>query len=476
MYRSFEYSSSTKKITFSFFALFFLTIFSLPSVGEAATLRLSPAGGSYNVGQTFSVSALVNSSDQAMNAASGMITFSPDILEVTSVSKGGSIMSLWVKEPSFTNSAGTVSFEGVVLNPGFTGSAGTIVTVTFRAKKEGTVSLRFSSAQVLANDGSGQNILSQSDGATFAIARAAQTTHPPPRTTTPSVPAVPRTNSLQIEELERKNTSPVVEFRFEITDPSFKAEYFRVGVNNESPKQYPPTIDDIYTVQASMLGKNTLTVRAVSKSGAFLEESVQFFVESLTPPVITEYPDTVGEEPLIIKGTTEYPLARVHITFRHNDEVVASEQVATDAQGSFIYANAHELVQGEYIVTARVEEKGGAQSTESSAVTLVVQKPFILYLGTFAINVLSALVVITLLLLLLIVLVLYSYFRIVFFRKKLKKEAREAETVLKKSIKLLKDDVSDLVSSRGAATELKEDIDEVEKVVGKEIRDIESLR
>src|SRR3989344_1569285 len=122
---------------------------------NAATLSFFPARGEYAVGSTLQVSAYVSSEDQAMNAASGVISFPLDKLEVISFSKSGSIITFWVQEPSFSNSAGTFNFEGIVPNPGFTGASGKVITVRFRVKAVGSAFLNFSSGLVLANDGQG---------------------------------------------------------------------------------------------------------------------------------------------------------------------------------------------------------------------------------------------------------------------------------------------------------------------------------
>ncbi len=141
----------------------------LPVAASAATLSFSPSSGEYAVGKTLSVSVYVSSADQAMNAASGVISFPSDKLEVISLSKTGSIFTLWVQEPSFSNSAGTINFEGIVLNPGFTGSSGKAITITFRTKAAGNASLTFSSGSALANDGKGTNILTGMGNANFSI-------------------------------------------------------------------------------------------------------------------------------------------------------------------------------------------------------------------------------------------------------------------------------------------------------------------
>lgn len=141
-----------------------------PSVSLAATLKLSPASASYKVGDTFTVSVLVSSADTAMNAASGIVEFPPDILSVTSISKSQSVISLWVQEPGFSNAVGNTHFEGIVFNPGYIGTNGIVVRVTFQARREGVAHLRIIGGSVLANDGNGTEILSSASGADISVA------------------------------------------------------------------------------------------------------------------------------------------------------------------------------------------------------------------------------------------------------------------------------------------------------------------
>ena len=160
-----------RKITYislSVIILAFAFLATIPYVAHAATLHFSPSSGTHTR-TTFSVNVLVSSADQAMNAASGIISFPKDKLEVVSLSKIGSIFGLWVQEPYFSNTSGIISFEGIVLNPGFIGSNGKALTITFRTKTAGPASLTFSSGSVLANDGKGTNILSGLDPAAFFL-------------------------------------------------------------------------------------------------------------------------------------------------------------------------------------------------------------------------------------------------------------------------------------------------------------------
>ncbi len=142
-------------------------MFFITAVARAATLYPSPASGAYDVNKTFAVGIYVSSADQAANAVSGSLSFPADKLEVTGISKSGSVINLWVQEPNY--SAGTVSFEGIILNPGFKGSNGKILSISFKTKSPGTANLTFSSGSVLANDGQGSNILTSFASASFGI-------------------------------------------------------------------------------------------------------------------------------------------------------------------------------------------------------------------------------------------------------------------------------------------------------------------
>ena len=140
----------------------------------AATLYFFPASGSYIVGDTFSISVFVSSAEQAINAASGVISFSQEKLEIISLAMGDSIFDFWVVKPAFSNCAGAINFEGIELNPGFVGLGGKIISINFKAKVAGSAALIFSSGSVLANDGHGTNILTNmGDGSYMISAKAA---------------------------------------------------------------------------------------------------------------------------------------------------------------------------------------------------------------------------------------------------------------------------------------------------------------
>ena len=150
-------------ISFVIGALFFVPSFTL-----AATMSVSPNTGVYVAGKTFTVRVVVNTDGKPVNAAEGTLKFNPQELTVVSVDKSNSIFNLWVTEPTFSNSAGTITFSGGMPS-GYTGSAGTIFNVTFRTTSASTARVSMTSGSVLANDGMGTNVLSGMNGGTFTI-------------------------------------------------------------------------------------------------------------------------------------------------------------------------------------------------------------------------------------------------------------------------------------------------------------------
>lgn len=163
-----------KKKSLFFFILLILLFFSFKT--KAAVLFLAPESGTFQVGNNFSVSVKVNAQGIPINAADSILNFSPDELEVVSISKSGSIFNLWPQEPNFSNKIGKIEFAGGSPQS-FSGSSGQILTIVFRGKRETTARVNFSSGSVLAADGKGTNVLSEMKGAVFTL-RAKETLPP----------------------------------------------------------------------------------------------------------------------------------------------------------------------------------------------------------------------------------------------------------------------------------------------------------
>jgi len=562
---------------------FILTVFSvlLPGTVKAASLFFSPTAGSYNVGDTFSASVYVSSADQSMNAASGVVSFPRDKLEVSSISKTGSVITLWVQEPSFSNSAGTINFEGIVLNPGFTGASGKIITINFKVKTGGTALLNFSSGSVLANDGQGTNILATLGGAQFSLGGVVQ---PIPETTTPSVvsdttsaPVIsssthpdqnkwynnsnakftwPLSNDIMsVRLLYDKNsnsqpnivyTPPIAEKEIDnIADgiyyfhAQFKNKYgwgdishFKFQIDTQSPEPFtikfvdgektdnprPIVIFDTtdalsgidyykvkigdsdffnvdgqilknnsYTLPLQTPGERTILVQAFDKAGNYATASADFTIESINTPIISDWPAKIQRgDVLTIKGKT-YPDSQVTIWFQIGTKQPFSQIVKSDRDGNFVFTDYGTLKSGIYQIWAEVTDSRGAKSNPTDKITIVVEQPAFLKIGSWAFSSLTVIILLLIFVTLLISLIMYGWYRISLFKNKLRKEVFEAEQSLQKAFNSLREDITNQIKmfeksgsqfaekKEKTIRKLKKDLEDAETSVKKEIKDIKKI-
>lgn len=160
-----------RKFAFTFIAALLLFIAGT-GFAKAASLYFSPNAKQVSVGDILSVRVLINTDGKPINNSQAAVSFPADLLEVVSLSKSGSIFSLWVEEPAFSNQNGEVTFNGGLPTPGYTGSGGNALTIVFRAKAEGSASIFFASGSVLANDGLGTELLQSKGQAQFVLVKA----------------------------------------------------------------------------------------------------------------------------------------------------------------------------------------------------------------------------------------------------------------------------------------------------------------
>ncbi len=165
-------------IIFGIILLIFATVLGISALNQKrlenrreegkAKLFILPEEGTFIVDEDFIATVNVDT-NREINAAGVKIYFPVYKLEIVSLSKKESIFELWAVEPSYSNTDGTIWFSGGLPSPGFKGSRGKILTITFKAIKEGRANIRFGEGLVLANDGRGTDILKELKSASYAL-------------------------------------------------------------------------------------------------------------------------------------------------------------------------------------------------------------------------------------------------------------------------------------------------------------------
>ena len=143
--------------------------FAIPA--RAATLRLSPAAGSFILGSTFDISVVLNTDGMPINTVEVELNFPPDKLQIANPSLGKSIVEIWASPPTYSNQQGRIYFVGGITAPGINTSEGIVQSFTFRVIAPGDAQISFGkkNTSVLANDGLGTNVLKQTSPAAFRL-------------------------------------------------------------------------------------------------------------------------------------------------------------------------------------------------------------------------------------------------------------------------------------------------------------------
>ena len=182
------------------------------SVAHAAVLYWVPTVGGWEIGGTITADLKIDSEGVGINAAQATISFPQGLLEVSTINKSDSAFSFWLEEPSFSNTAGTISFVGGTPY-GVSGASIKVLTATFTVKGPGAASITATDAAITASDGAGTNVLSKTIDAAYTLTAKREATSPlPPGITVapPTVVTPPQQIVRPVVQAEQTPKKPVV--------------------------------------------------------------------------------------------------------------------------------------------------------------------------------------------------------------------------------------------------------------------------
>jgi hypothetical protein len=390
---------------------------------------------------------------------SGTLSFPPGSIEVVSLSKASSVISLWVQEPSFSNSAGTVSFEGIVLNPGYKGSNARILTVQFRAKKEGTVALSFSSSDVLANDGVGTSILSSTGKGTYTIAAKAAPPVTQQNESEDEIPAAPNTQDgtpgapvvrSDSHKLDQWSSQTTGTFMFDVGEDIIAMRLLVDDQADSIPTViYQPALKE-RTIEGLTEGSSYLHVQLKNSDGWGAVAHYRLQVDTKQPETF-EITEVASTDTKTFSFNATDGLSGID---RYEVSLDGGEAQVVAANDSLTTYTTPVLTSGRHLLTVKAFDKAGnavlaakefttSGQSEVTGVGSVIPVPQnILDFGKVTILVLSLVVPMVALVGLLLWLLFFSFKLMGGFKRRLQKETEEAKVAVRKSFGLLLEDLS----------------------------------
>jgi hypothetical protein len=474
----------------SFLILTLLTFFISAPFLEAAVLQVAPSASTYKEGDTVRVSIIVSSPSQSINAVSATVNF-PDTLTLTSLSKAGSILNLWAVEPTFSNIDRTAKFEGVALN-GFTGNRGTVLTLVFKAKKTGSGTMSISNASVLANDGEGTNVLTNTQGATISVGAATVTEKA--AVTSKETADIPLIKVQEIKKADPRN--PQSKFKIILRNQGEEQEY-TIKIDDTPVITWTDDGTNVYQTAPLVRGEHAITFTTTDAADNEVSETVVFNTIGVSKPIIEEYVSrTLKDNYVVVKGIADPKTTiTVHQVLLPSDEVHVGNNLVkqltstltTNTDGRFVYISPEKASSGAYSVTVRARTTEGFESEPSDAITIEVLDD-VAYQNT-KLTVDTLLVPFIGAIFLLLITGLYGLYKYRRLKKKIGANLIEEETLVKENFATIDGDLEEYarlllkvksrsplsITERESLVQIKKDIIATQRVLTRKIKQAEKI-
>lgn len=292
----------------------------------------------------------------------------------------------------------------------------------------------------------------------------------------------------QVDEVDPEN--PGIGFFFDAVDEVSGVEDYEIQIDGGEILQWKDDGSHIYRPGTLTPGEHTMIVRALDGAGNFLVDTITFTVAAVNAPVFTDYPEILNSGGILVLRGVSLPdsLVSIHIERKGDDEEIFD--VEANENGDFTFILEDNPRDGVYSIFAIATDKNGALSDSSETITIAVRPSGFIKLGSLAISYLSILIPLIALILFAIFFMLFGVKKVREYKQRVRKEVTEAEAVLHESFTKLHFDVQKHVKKLEAArrkraltkeeekmvNELNTSLNEAEKVVSKEIRDIKRVR
>lgn len=283
-------------------------------------------------------------------------------------------------------------------------------------------------------------------------------------------------------------TNPTRSFTVDAHDVTSGVSHYTIQIDDgDAIEWYDEEETKIYTTPVLGPGRHTITMNVLDKAGNFLTNFEEFVIEPLDPPTITEYTEKLTNKDLFVVKGESYPNSQVVIWLQWGATEPQNYIVKTDTSGRFAFVAEEKLKDGNYQLWAEVIDERGARSEASEKLKVLVQPTKLWQIGIMTSNILSVTIPLIALLFLLVFMVWYLWLKLVVLRRRVRREANEAEMVLHKEFKALKKRLTAHIITiektgkrrkltaieKRLATQLRKELSVIEDKIEKEIEDIQ---
>jgi len=287
---------------------------------------------------------------------------------------------------------------------------------------------------------------------------------------------------------EGDSTNPTPILHFKAIDYISGIKYYEVKIGEEEDvipvKVAKSVVSNPYDMPPQSPGKHTVIIKAVDAANNETLSALDIIIEPLEIPLFTDYPKTLFEgDILFIQGTSKYSDAIVTIFVKKEGEEPITGNVKTDDEGNWIFTHPKSLDKGTYQVWAKITDGRGAQSNLTEKATIAVSLPAIIKFGEIAIDYLAVIITLVALIVVLILIILYARYQVALWKRRIRKETKDVETVLRAAFKTLREEIEKEIEyfdkksgltkrEKEVRDKLKDALKISEEFISKEVEDI----
>ena len=216
-----------------------------------------------------------------------------------------------------------------------------------------------------------------------------------------------------------------------------------MSVDNAPPIEYTADPTNLYRLPKQSSGNHTVVINAIDNAGNISTVSLDYTIQTITPPVITEYTKKVDFNTTFkIVGQT-YPNSTVEVALTDRDGVVSTSRVQSNESGVFTLLWNKNIESGVYEMRARVLDGRNSVSDYTETRVIIVEKMLLLRIGIFVMNWLSVVLIVLIAALAISMTLWYSVVQFARFRRRVRRNLSEVENTLRVNVQALRRDTEE---------------------------------
>ena len=216
-----------------------------------------------------------------------------------------------------------------------------------------------------------------------------------------------------------------------------------LSVDNGQPVEFPVDASNLYYLPKQNSGNHTVAINAVDNAGNISTVSLDYTIQTINPPIITEYTKKVDfDSTFKIIGAT-YPQSTVEVILVDTQGTVSTSKTTSNEAGVFTLLLDTQLDSGVYEMKARVLDGRGSISDYTENRVVIIERMILVRFGIFVMNWLSVILIIIIATIMVCGTLWYALVQFARFRRRVRRNLAEVENTLHVNVKALRTDTSE---------------------------------